>query len=149
MASGTFKWYGKALQELAKGTHAWPTATYYVMLTTSSYSPTQGGDDYKDDVGEAVEVSGDGYTAGGKALSSRALSYVAASSIVKLTASDVSWPSSSITDARTAVIYRKVSDTASQCPLIAYATFDADVSSVAGTFTLDFPSNVVLRLTAS
>lgn len=146
MASGTFKWYMRGLVEFMEGKQNWGAGTdYKVALFSASCTPSQDATHGYSDV-SAYEVSGDGYTAGGKSLASLAATLVAASNIVKLCASDVAWTESSITGARNAIIYE---NDAINKRLIAYATFDADMSSVAGTFTLDFPSNVVLRITAS
>lgn len=145
MATGTFKWYMRGLVEFTQGKQNWSAGNdYKVALFSASLTPNQDATHGYADV-SAYEVSGDGYTAGGKSLASLAATLVAASNIVKLTASDVAWGSSSIAGARNAIIYE---NDAINKRLIAYATFDADVSSVAGTFTLDFPDNVVLRLTA-
>jgi hypothetical protein len=143
--TAAFKWYGNGLLKVATGAIDLDTDTFKVMLTTSAYTPNQDTHDFRDDV--TNEVSGTGYTAGGATLSGVGVTYDAASNQVRITWSDVTWPSSTIT-ARTAVIYKSRGGASSADELVAYATDSADVTSTAATFTLDLP-NPVLTITAS
>lgn len=135
MATGTFKWYRAGLVNFLKGDIDYENHVIKVMMTTASYTPAQDTHDYKDDV--TNEVSGTGYTAGGAALGTKSIG-TAAGCIARLIAADPSWTSSTISGARTAVIYASLTATASSCPLVGYCTFDADTSSSSGTFSLDF-----------
>jgi hypothetical protein len=108
------------------------TDTLKIMLTTSTYSPSQS-HDFKDDV--TNEVSGSNYTAGGVTCSGATVTL--ASNVVKFAISDPSWAqhASGFTNARTAVLYKSTGvDSTSR--LIAYVTFASDVGNVSGDLTL-------------
>tara|TARA_R110002020_G_scaffold364553_1_gene576871 strand:+ start:533 stop:967 length:435 start_codon:yes stop_codon:yes gene_type:complete len=111
---------------------------FKAMLVTSSYTPNFGTHDFKDDVSN--EVSGTGYDAGGKSLSSVTLTQT--SGTIKFDAADLTWSSSTIT-ARGAVVY---DDSLTSDPLIAYIDFGADKSSSAGDFVLTFNASGIFTL---
>ena len=104
------------------------------MLVTSTYSPNKDTHDYRDDV--TNEVSGTGYTAGGQAVTVTVTDDTA-NDRQDVSFTDVSWASSTIT-ARAAVIYKSRGGASSADELVCYIDFGADVSTTAGTFTLDF-----------
>jgi hypothetical protein len=143
--SGTLHWYGNGLLNLAKGNIDLDTDTFKIMLTTSAYTPDQDAHDFRNDV--TNEVTGTGYTAGGVTLTGVSVTYDSASNQVRISWSDPTWPSSTIT-ARTAVIYKSRGGASSADELLAYVTEAADVTSTAATFTVDLPSPT-LTLTAS
>jgi hypothetical protein len=111
---------------------------FKVMLVTSSYTPDFGTHDFKSDV--TNEVSGTGYDAGGKSLSSVTLTQ--SGGTITFDAADVTWTSSTIT-ARGAVIY---DDSLTNDPLIAYIDFGADKSSSSGDFVLSFNASGIFTL---
>lgn len=143
--AGTFHWYGLGLQKLVSGTIDLDTDTFKMMLTTSAYTPNIDTHDFRDDV--TNEVTGTGYTAGGATLAGVGVTYDAASNQVRVTWTDPTWPSSTIT-ARTAVIYKSRGGAASADELLAYVTESADVTSTGATFTVDM-ANPALTLTVS
>lgn len=143
--AGTFHWYGLGLQKLVTGSIDLDTDTFKMLLTTSAYTPNQDTHDFRDDV--TNEVTGTGYTAGGVTLSGVAVSYDTATNQVRVSWSDPTWPSSTIT-ARTAVIYKSRGGASSADELLAYCTEAADVSTTAGTLTVDLP-NPTLYITVS
>lgn len=144
--AGTFHWYGNGLLNLAKGNIDLDTDTFKVMLTTSTYTPNQDTHTFRSDV--TNEVNGTGYTAGGATLAGVSVTYDAASNQVRISWTDPTWPTATITGARTAVIYKSRGGAATADELLAYVTEAADVSSSAATFTLDLPVPT-LTLTAS
>ncbi|MEA2112442.1 MAG: hypothetical protein U9P50_00505, partial [Patescibacteria group bacterium] len=77
--------------------------TIKVMLLTSTHTTNIDTQIYIDDV-STNEVTGTGYTAGGKALANKAVTQDNANDLGKFDADDVTWSSSTIT-ARYAVIY--------------------------------------------
>ena len=111
---------------------------FKVMLVTSSYTPNFGTHDFKSDV--TNEVSGTGYDAGGKSLSSVTLTQ--SGGTITFDAADLTWTSSTIT-ARAAVGY---DDSLTNDPLIAYIDFGADKSSSAGDFVLSFNASGIFTL---
>lgn len=111
---------------------------FKVMLVTSSYTPNFGTHDFKSDV--TNEVSGTGYDAGGKSLTSVTLTQ--SGGTITFDAADLTWASSTIT-ARGAVVY---DDSLTNDPLIAYIDFGADKSSSAGDFVLSFNASGIFTL---
>ena len=143
--SGTFHWYGNGLLKLAQGSIDLDTDTFKIMLTTSTYVPNQDTHVFRSDV--TNEVVGTGYTAGGATLTGVSVTYDAASNQMRVSWTDPTWPTSTIT-ARTAVIYKSRGGAATADELLAYVTNDADVSSSGATFTVDLAAPT-LTLTAS
>lgn len=91
------------------------------------------------------EVTGTGYTAGGKTLTIAAVP-TSSGTTAYLDFSDVTWTSSTIT-ARGALIY--LADGATN-PAIAVLDFGTDKTSTAGDFTVQFPTadatNAIIRI---
>lgn len=89
------------------------------------------------------EASGTGYTAGGAALTN--ITPATSGTTAFLSFSNVSWTTATIT-ARGCLIY----NTSSSNKAVAVFDFGSDISSTAGTFAVNFPtndaSNAVLRL---
>ena len=111
---------------------------FKVMLVASSYTPNFGTHDFKSDV-NAHEVTGTGYNADGKALTSVTLTQ--SGGTITFDAADVTWTSSTIT-ARGAVVY----DTGTSNALVCYIDFGADKSSSAGDFVLSFNASGIFTL---
>ena len=111
---------------------------FKAMLVTSSYTPNFGTHEFKSDV--TNEVSGTGYDAGGKSLTSVTLTQ--AGGTITFDAAALTWASSTIT-ARGAVVY---DDSLTNDPLIAYIDFGADKSSSAGDFVLSFNASGIFTL---
>lgn len=107
--------------------------TIKVALTISSYTPNQGTHDFFDDI--TNEVSGTGYTAGGATLGSKTVTADTTNHRAVFDAADTSWTTSTITNARYAVIYKDTGSAATS-PLIALIDLGANYSSVAGTFQI-------------
>lgn len=143
--SGTWHWYGNGLLNVVKGSIDIDTDTFKIMLTTSAYTPDIDTHDFRNDV--TNEVSGTGYTAGGVTLSGVSVTYDAASNQIRISWTDPTWSGSTIT-ARTAVIYKSRGGASSADELLAYCTEASDITSTAGTFTVDLPAPT-LTLTVS
>jgi hypothetical protein len=144
--AATWKWYGNGLLALAKGDVAFDTDTFKVMLTTDTAAPDQDAHDFRSDVTNEVAASGT-YAAGGLTLGSCTVTYDGTSNEVRILWDDVSATSATIT-ARHAIIYKVVGSAATDI-LIAYASESANVTSTAGTFTVDMPPTAVLKITAA
>jgi hypothetical protein len=110
------------------------TDTFYVMLTTNSYTPNKKTHTKRSDV--TNEVVGAGYTAGGQAVTPTVTNDTA-NDRTDITFADVTWPASTIT-ARFAVVYKRRGGASSADELVAACDFGSDISTTAGTFTLDF-----------
>lgn len=118
------------------------TDTIKVALVTSTYTPDQDAHDFFNDV--TNEVSGTGYTAGGSALTTKAVTADNTDNEGVFDADDVSWTTSTIT-ARGAVLY-KDTGVSSTSALIAYLDFGSDKISTAGTFTISWNAEGILNL---
>lgn len=141
--------YLNGIENLNNGTVDWDdnaTTTIKVALLTSSAAPNQDTDVHWSDV-SANEITGTGYTAGGTALGSRAISLDAANNYIQLTGGNVSWTTSTLT-ARYAIVY-KDTGTAATSPLLGFVNFGADMSSSAGTFAINWDATGVIRYTAA
>lgn len=119
------------------------TDTIKVALTTSSYTPDQDAHDFFDDI--TNEISGTGYTTGGATLANKAVTADNTDNEGVFDADDVSWSSSTITNARYAILY-KSSGVSSSSPLIAAIDFGSDQSSSAGTFTITWAAEGILNV---
>jgi hypothetical protein len=149
IATATFKWYGAAATALAAAKIDWAADTINCSLHTSSYTPDQDAHNYADDLTNEVANSGN-YTTGGKALTTKTLNYDAATNTLRLRADDIAWANSTIASARVAVLRKVRGGASSADELVGYAVFDSDVSSSAGTFTIDLDATAgVLQLVAS
>ena len=151
---GTYK------KEITVGIHFWldhtrtgssgiSADTFKVAMFTSSRT------DAKEELTAYTttnEVSGTAYTAGGAALGSVTLGLSDNSSSVPtafLDFADTTWSTSTITDARVAVIYNSTLSTAgtgatvnhAAYPTVCVLDFGGDKSSSAGDFTIQYPAN--------
>jgi len=116
--------------------------TVKCMLLTSSASPDQ--ETWNDKADVTNEVSGTGYTAGGAALASKAVTE--ATRVTKFDADDVEWTSSTII-ARYAVLYDGTPGAeADQCLLI-WLDFGEDKSSENGTFKIQWNASGIFTFT--
>jgi hypothetical protein len=141
----TAKWYGNALLKALNKEIDWDTDTIKVMLCTSAYVPDQDAHIYKSSV--TNEITGTGYVAGGATLTTKTITYDAATNKITLDAADVTWASSTIT-ARYAVIYVDTG-VAGTSVLLGYVDFGADVSSTNGNFTIVWDAGGIFTITAA
>ncbi|MDV6276361.1 hypothetical protein R3Q06_22950 [Rhodococcus erythropolis] len=127
----TSKFYGKFFLSAFNKEVDLDSDTLKVMLCTSSYTPNQDTHQFKSDV--TNEITGTGYTAGGAALTSVTVAYNGSTNTITLDAADVTWSTATFT-ARHAVIYDSTPGSDATRPLIAFVTFDADISATAAPF---------------
>lgn len=145
----TAKAYLNGIKGLNNGTIDWDdnsTTTIKCALCTNAYVPDQDAHDFFNDV-SASEVSGTGYTAGGKAITTRAVNLDTTNNYIELDGDDVSWTGATFT-ARYAIVY-KDTGTSTTSPLIGYVDFGADVPVSAGTFSITWDATGIVRYTAS
>mgnify|MGYP003118047100 CR=1 FL=1 len=127
------------------GDHHLDSDTIHIALYTSSASLDAATDGYT----TSNEVSGSGYSAGGVALSSKAVTENSTSGVFD--AADPEWTSASFT-ARGALIYNKTLGDASSNSrgAIAVLNFGGDFTVAGGTFKIVFPaataSNAIVRI---
>ena len=113
-----------------------------VALVTSSYAPDKDTDIHFQDISN--EVTGSGYTAGGKALANGAVTQDDANDRAVFNADDLSWPAATFTT-RAGVIYKDSGNPATS-PLIAYADFGDDFSLSGEDFTIEWHQDGILYL---
>lgn len=89
----------------------------------------------------ANEVSGTGYTAGGAVVASPTIT--GASGTLTYDQADTSWTSSTISNARCALLY---SDALAGNNAICLVNFGADYSTVSGTFTIQWAAGGVFTI---
>jgi len=121
------------------------SADYRIVLLTSSYTPHVDTDDSYADI-SAYEVSGTGYTAGGKTLTN--LDVAVNGYEFSIDSDDVSWPSSTIPNARYAVLCDYTPSGNSNKKLVCYWDLLQDHSSSDTTFLLVFSSSGILKESA-
>ena len=114
-------------QELLEGVHA-STDTYKIALFDSNANLSAATTAYS----TSGEISGTGYTAGGEELAGFTTGL--SSSTAYLTFTDPAWSNATIT-ARGCLIY----NSSKSNKAVAVFDFGQNVSSVNGTFTVDFP----------
>jgi hypothetical protein len=112
---------------------------YKVAMYTNTLTPNFDAD--PSSYSTTNEVSGTGYTAGGNTLTSTTLTI--ASGILTYDAADTSWSSSTISNARGAIIY---ADALTPKANIVAVSFGADYSTVAGTFTVQWSASGIFAI---
>lgn len=118
------------------------TDTIKLMLTTSAYTADQDSHEFKSSVNN--EVAGTGYTAGGQALTSKAVTQDNTDNEGVFDADDVTWATSTIT-ARYGVLY-KDTGVAGTSPIICVLDFGSDKVSSAGNFTVTWGAEGIVNL---
>lgn len=108
--------------------------TIYCALLTSTYSADKDHTAWSDV--EAYQAAGSGYTSGGQALASKAVTNDTSNDLAKFDSADPAWTSTTIT-ARFAVLW----DASRANRLIALFDFGTDKSSTVGTFTVQVSSD--------
>ena len=122
--------------EILKAVHNFTASTgntFKIALFTSSATLGAGTTAYA--ATGMNEMSGTGYTAGGKALTS--VTPTLDSTTACCDFDDISWTSATFT-ANACLIYN---DTASGDPAVCAVSFGGDKSVSSGTFTIQFPAN--------
>lgn len=116
-------------------------------LFTNAHAPDQDADRYYDAVHGMTEVAnGDGYTTGGKTVTTPTITYTDSTNVFKFDCDDIQWTAATIT-ARYAVFYD--STPATNKPLIGYIDFGADVSCTNSTFDIVIAAGGVFTVTVS
>lgn len=111
------------------------TDTFWAMLTTSAYVPNKDTHDFRNDV--TNEITGTGYTAGGKAIPVVVQAVDTVGDDVEVTFGPVDWTGLTATGIRQIVIYKRRGGAAAADELIYCQDFDADTNVTAGTLTVE------------
>ena len=118
------------------------TAVYTGMITDSA-TPDFTTHDFYSDL-NSNEVSGTGYTAGGAVLTSTEITL--SSGVLTYDAADVSWSSSTISNAMAAVGYFKRGGAASADELMFLSDFVTAASTTNGTFTIQWHASGIFTV---
>jgi hypothetical protein len=120
--------------------------THKVAMFTNSITPNFSTDTaYGAAPYNANEVAGTGYTAAGATLTSTTVTESPTGSLM-FDAADVSWTTSTITNARCALVHADALTTPVAKPAIVLVNFGADYSTVAGTFTIQWAAAGILAI---
>lgn len=136
--------YNSAKLEIANGTIDLDTDTFYVMLLGSGYTPDIDAHNRRDDI-SGSEVSGTGYTAGGKVIGTVTVTQDDTNDRAVMDGDDVEWATSTIT-ARYAAIYKLTGSGAASDNLLGYIDFGEDKTSTAGLFKIAWNTSGILTL---
>src|SRR5215831_15852320 len=134
----TSQWYAQSGGYLIA--RLWTAQDMRVALLKSTYTPDVDEHLRYSDVSAQEVAAGGGYTAGGKSLTGKSVSYDAAANEYNLVAADLSWGPGATFQTRYGVIYE--ADTTDKW-LWALLDFGAlqDISN--GTFLLDWATNLL------
>lgn len=135
--------YNSFKKNIMNGTIDLDTDSIYVLLVTSTYTPDIDAHAFRSDI--TNEVSGTGYTTGGKVISNAAVTQDNTDDEGVFDGDDVSWTTATIT-ARGAVLYKNRGGASSADELIGYIDFGSDKSSTAGTFTIQWAAEGIINL---
>ena len=127
----------------------WEADTIKCALCTSSYTPDVDTHDYFDDIDNEVAAAGN-YSSGGDTIATGGgtATYTAAGNYVRFDAADAEWTTSTIT-ARYAIVYDSTPGSDATNPLVCYQNAGADVSTTAGTFTVQWHASGILQITVA
>jgi hypothetical protein len=109
------------------------TDSFKVMLVTSGYTEDKAAHSKRSSV--TNEITGTGYTAGGQAIVPT-ITKDTTNHRTTIVFPQVTWPTSTLT-ARKAVYYKSRGGASSADELVAVDDFGSDVTTTAGTFTLN------------
>lgn len=132
--------YDSFLKDNASGAIDLDTDAINCMLVTAAYAANRAHAKRSD---VTNEVTGTGYTAGGKPIATPSVVVNGSTHVVTFDGSDVSWSASTIT-ARAAVLYKARGGAPTADELIAYLDFGSDIVSSNGPFTVQFNANGIL-----
>lgn len=131
--------YGMFLMGLGAAQFTFDSDSFKVMLTTSAYTPNIDTHEFKSDV--TNEITGTGYTAGGKALTSVSWDYDSTNHRAVVSANNLLWTGVTFTTRR-AVVY-KDTGTAGTSRLIGYIDFGVDKSPASEDWQISFTNGVI------
>jgi hypothetical protein len=135
--------YNSFKRDIMNGAIDLDTDTINVMLVTSSYTVDIDSHTKRSDI--TNEVVGAGYSSGGSALASKAVTVDNTDNEGVFDAADLAWTTSTIT-ARGAVLYKARGGASSADELICFIDFSTDKISTVGTFTIQWAAEGILNL---
>ena len=136
--------YNSFKRDIMNGSIDLDTDDIYVLLVTSAYTPDIDAHEKRSDITNEV-ANGNGYTTGGQALTTKAVTENDTDDKGYFDADNSVWSSSTIT-ARGAVLYKSRGGAATADELIGYVDFGQDYSSTSGDFTINWATAGILEL---
>lgn len=147
--AATIKWFGKGIEHVAEGRVDLDTDTIKVSLHTSTWTPNQDTDDFRDDATNELSASGN-YTAGGETLASVTGTYDSGTNEWRFDAADVTWTALTPSAAfRYGLIYKSRGGASSADEVIAYIDFGANQDPGGSNFTIQWHANGILKISAA
>lgn len=142
----TTDFYNSFFNDILEGTIDLDTDSIYAVLLTSGYTPNI---DTHVDLGDVTgsEISGTGYTASGKALTTVSASLDNTNDLALLDADSIAWTGATIS-ARYLVLYKKAATPAAS-KLIEYIDFGESKAVTSGTLSASFASGGIFTLSAT
>lgn len=145
------KWYGQALLGQYGATASrrvdWANDTIKIALVKAAYTPDQDAHDFWNDV-SANEAAGTNYTAGGKELFEKAVSYDSATNTLRMKAKTVEWKEVTV-EYRYGVIYKEFG-TSAESPLLGFIDTGATQKIAAGLVKAEWdPTDGTFRIVAA
>ncbi len=134
--------YNSFKQKIMDGSIDLDTDTIKLALVTATYAPNQ--DTHEDFADVTNEISGTGYTAGGQALTTKAVTKDTTDDEGVFDADNVVWGTSTLT-ARAGILY-KDTGTPGTSWLICYFDFVSDQSSSGDDFTVAFDAEGIVNI---
>lgn len=118
----------------------------YVAMYTDSLTPNFSSDtSYSAAPYTSNQVSGTGYTAGGTVLGSTTLTESPTGTLM-FDAADTSWSSSTISNAKCALIYSNGITTPTAKPVLLLVNFGSAYSTTSGTFTIQWAAGGIMTI---
>jgi hypothetical protein len=146
-ATGTFVIYGHFFTAALNKEIDVDSDSIKIMHATSTYSPSQDNDDYKNDV--TNEVTGTNVPAGGTAAANVTVTYTGATNVVKVDHDDQVIATATASGIHTSVWYDATPATDATRPLIGYVVWSTDLSPVGGTLTITIDAAGLFTITVS
>lgn len=125
--------YNSFWDDLARGNIDLDTDTFRAMIVTNTYTENKDTHVKRSDI--TNEVTGTGYSAGGNTITVT-VTKDTANDRIDISLGGTSWASSTIANARKAIIYKSRGGAASADELVACIDNGSDVSTSSGTLTL-------------
>jgi hypothetical protein len=139
----TTKVYGLLAKSMANGLVDFENHSLKAMLCTNVYVPNQDTHQFKNSI--SGEVVASGYAAGGLAINGRTINYNSVENLITVNASNLVWPSITMTGARYLVVYDDSYSTPATKPLILYVDFGANMDAAGQSFYYNWPSGVLIK----
>jgi hypothetical protein len=127
--------YLSAVRHAMRGNLDFDTDTFYAMLLTDAYTPVKT-DEFRSSVTSA-EVTGTGYTAGGKAITVSVGAVDTGTDSCDITLGPVEWTGLTVAAFRSMVVYKRRGGTAAADELVFCRDYGSDASVTSGTLTLE------------